>query len=309
MPSFTVLTGYYSSTAECPPYVSAARLNHSAYCATNGYRYCFSKQAFTASDKDYKSDMYIGCNAKPHLILQALDQCPEEDDHFVFWLDSDSYFTTFKSLDHLVLPGKDFFFTGDFADICNSGHLLVRNSPFSRRLLNAWIQASSISFPLDTTPFRLTPNGYAYGDQTILSALLGAGLDSISPSTLINGFLSTNGFSPSSHHYHQFLAKYAPLRQASVSRSLSLVHNSLRPYIHIYPQRTLNSYFYGPLAGHFHLGDNLVHFVSGSKHLLPSPSQLLPTGLYRPTLCTLLSSLFRSSLWSFKIFIKQLLRR
>ena len=288
--------------------MQAALLNHRSYADANGYNYIFDDHYYPPVDVLCKSPMYIGCNMKPFVIRRFFDSNPIDPDQFLLWVDTDSYFCSFSPLPFLSTV-NDITFTGDFSDIANTGHLLLRNTLTSRRLIDSWIRSMSIRFDPDTAPFPLTPQHYALGDQSLFSAILGAGLSASCPDDLVSGFKQTNGFWRDMSAQCHFSRKIAPMSRRSCFNAAQMVHPTLSTSITILPQRALNSYLYGPFAGHFRNGDLLVHLVSGSKQYLPSTSQLHITGLLHIPTYLLIVSTIKSLAWSFKSLSKALLLR
>lgn len=245
---------------------------------------------------------------KPFVIRSFFDSNPIDPNQFLLWVDTDSYFCSFSPPPFLSTV-NDITFTGDFSDIANTGHLLLRNTLISRLLIDSWIRSMSIRFDPDTAPFPLTPQHYALGDQSLFSAILGAGLSVTCPDELVSGFKQTNGFWRDKPAQSHFSREIAPMSRRSCLNAALNVHPTLFSSITILPQRSLNSYLYGPFAGHFRHGDLLVHLVSGSKQYLPSTSQLHSTGLYQIPNYLLIVSTIKSIVWSFKSLCKALVMR
>lgn len=305
----TIVSAHYSPTGDLPDHVLAAIANHRSYASSNDYEYIFDTHNYIPPDTSYSNSMYIGCNAKPRILLHHIEECPADHTHLFMWIDSDSYFCNLKPLDLLLDKVNDFTFTGDLSDIINSGHLIFRNTVYSRHFLRSWIHASRITFDPSISPFPLTPNNYALGDQSIVSCLLGSGLDHLSASSLLAGFRNVNGFCLPEKSRLRYIRKYSPLDNRRCRHSYELLHKSLLEHVTILPQRALNSYLYGPLCGHYRPGDTLIHLVSGSKHYLPTASELDHRSLYRPKLSVFCASFIRSAVWSLKLAIKQFLYR
>ncbi len=132
-----------------------ARRNHAAYCARWGLEYhLLSGQVWKTREAMYKK--------MPH-VLRLLRS--GGDFTHVFWMDLDSIFTNFDvSLAELASPRADLVFTGEPGGLLNAGHFLLRNSSWSRRLIERVADAAE-------DPTRMC--GWAHDQAALTHALTG----------------------------------------------------------------------------------------------------------------------------------------
>lgn len=242
--------------------------NHTNYCLKYNYSYKFFTHYSKPASLNEKNLFYLGSWSKPEYIL---DELKTDQYDFIFWIDPDSIFSNFNiSLSDLYLENKDLTFAGDYSDVFNGGHLMVKNSDFSKNFLSMWNQSRFINFSShkDLIRFPLTQDGYALGDQSLFNALLNN--PSIEPTSLVNSFNNINGFEGND------LKKYKNWGELFLSSKFSLeniynnlIHKQLHKHIHIVPQKRLNSYLeYNHDKVKYSNGDPIIHFVSTSKKYL-----------------------------------------
>jgi hypothetical protein len=85
----------------------------------------------------------------PHWIkVPAMRQSLREGFDWVFWIDTDSIFSDLsKSLRDIVKQRRDIALTGDCWDLCNTGHLFMRNTPQVHTFIDDWWKMRLFSFP------------------------------------------------------------------------------------------------------------------------------------------------------------------
>jgi len=117
---------------ETPEFVKRVVNNHEDYARRHGYSHRF---VVDPTGKLLGADGVFPEWLKVPAIRQALD----EGFPWVFWIDTDSVFSDpTKSLDDLVSMKKPIVVTGDSADICNTGHVFLKNTPESFALVDDW---------------------------------------------------------------------------------------------------------------------------------------------------------------------------
>lgn len=272
MNSVAIISGFISNkkSGKQPKWLRHVIKNHENYAKKHGYDYAFrSDYAMPASSASSRDPFYIGCWSKPSFILDFLDSGYE----YVFWIDADSVFTNFSvDLNDLIKTGKDFIFTGDGYDVCNSGHLLFKSTPFSRKFLTRWDESRFLnfsSFDKNKIGFWVTDDGYSMGDQTNLNALLNK--DFTCSSEFIEAFNNINGYLGNKTRIHQNWQEiYNPAESKNIQNIMrDLIGSEIQQHIGIVPQRRLNSYpNISAGAGRYHFRDPIIHFVSDTKQYL-----------------------------------------
>lgn len=185
-----VVSGYVAAKGNAlPDHVVRVRANHSIYCQRCGYDYFFRTDSVDVPSKD-ESGFYRGASVKPFYLLDLLQKGYE----YVYWIDSDSVFTSSREL---RVTGWPLEVCGDDNDLVNTGHILVRNCTEARAFLKEWIAVMQIKFAEDNesrceVPFSLTADGYALSDQSVVNCLLGS--ESNERVELLKGFSMMNGF-------------------------------------------------------------------------------------------------------------------
>lgn len=244
------------------PFAEAAKLNHERYAETHGYEYFLYDEIKNDLAEPGSSFAFRVGWAMPEMILDSFNS----DADFVFWMDMDSFFTNMgKSLEDLTVLNKDLVFTGDHNDICNGGHLLFKNSNWSKNFLVKWQELSKIREPnLPTT--HLSPSGQP-GCQIALVALLGN--FGANQSNFLNSFNQVNGWAGNTKRaIKRFRITHVPTTPRKLARVKRLVSPEIRSYVEIVEWRRLNSYHKSTKVsrrGIWRKGDPIVHLVAGSK--------------------------------------------
>ena len=160
-----ILSGYTlgENVKKAEKWLRSVMNNHINYCYTNNYSYKFCTNYAHPASKVNHTPFYLGTWSKPSFILKELN---EKEYDYIFWIDSDSVFVNFNfSLQDLFVYDKDLTFAGDYSDVFNGGHLLVKNTEFSREFISKWNQSRFINFAdyASNVGFDLTADGYALG--------------------------------------------------------------------------------------------------------------------------------------------------
>ncbi len=132
------------------PWVKNAIKNHKMYCKKHKYKYVLRTKAKTNR---------IATWEKIHLILELMN---DPNNHFIFWMDTDSVFTNFDvKIEGLLNSKNHFYFSGD-TNIINAGHFIFKNSDWSKQQLkHIW---------------DIYPASYGMsGDNAAMSVWLGGG--------------------------------------------------------------------------------------------------------------------------------------
>ncbi len=220
-----------------PEAVSRVVKNHELFANRHGYSHRFVV--------DHDGEALDGDGVGPEWIkVAAISDALDEGFDWVFWIDADSVFSDLhKSLDDVVAINKSIVVTGDSADLTNTGHLLVKNTPQSRTLLDSWWAMRLVTFPpVHTT--HIDEHGRA-NDQPPFNYLLVGGKpdqDSVTATgqKLFNVF---NGFPDNPDRRHKFFPfTHAPTRWWRVPMAVSLLSADMRKVVGIVPQGRLNGY-------------------------------------------------------------------
>lgn len=258
--------------------------NHINYCFKHNYSYKFCTNYTKPASQVNNSPFYLGTWSKPGFILTELSSNLYD---YIFWIDSDSIFTNFNlSFDDLVLTGKDITFSGDYSDVFNGGHLLVKNTEFSFDFISKWEASRFINFSKykDQISFDITQDGYALGDQTLFNALLNC--NSLNPEELIVGFNTINGFDGNhNRNYDNWRYLFSESDSCLENIYQDLINKKIVEHIQIVPQRRLNSYLDSTSKQvMYHYKDPIIHFVSTSKSYLENRNiifyKLIEFGIY-----------------------------
>eukprot|EP00928_Gymnodinium_smaydae_P013350 TRINITY_DN14874_c1_g2_i4.p1 TRINITY_DN14874_c1_g2~~TRINITY_DN14874_c1_g2_i4.p1 ORF type:complete len:361 (+),score=37.11 TRINITY_DN14874_c1_g2_i4:46-1128(+) len=136
--SIAVVSMCYSADQQSPYFTQiceVAHRNFHEYSEHHGYRLFFHDKPFPSC---------VGCAGRSpawHKIRALQDAMQQDGVNFVFWMDSDSLFMNLDKNLTDVLPsdGKEMAIVGDHNAFLNSGHLVLRNSEWSKSLLEeAW---------------------------------------------------------------------------------------------------------------------------------------------------------------------------
>lgn len=251
---------------EIPDVVNDVRKNHEAFAHRHGYEYLMFGEKELKPVRDLVRGEGDRHWIKPEVISAAL-----EDHEFVFWTDLDSVFHDLgHDLGDLMIPGKDFVFTGDHNDVFNGGHLFFRNTDFAHNLLNQWSSLQAIPFPAWAEGSQQGPSGHV-GDQVAMNFLLGGGR--ADPEDVRENALRilnlTNGWVGNPQRAREkFHKTHAPTTARNLRRTRKLLSPSVRHSVEVVVQHRLNSYpWWGP-KGKSNRRGPIVHFVPPYKGLL-----------------------------------------
>ncbi len=222
---------------EVPDFVKRVVTSHEQYASRHGYQHRF---VVDPEGRALGDDGIYPEWLKVPAILDALD----EGVPWVLWIDTDSVFSDLdKSLDDIVSNKKPIVVTGDSSDICNTGHVFIRNTPQARALVQAWWEMRLLVFPPVTTT-HVDDRGRLL-DQPALNYLFVGGKPEQESVTktgqkLFNTF---NGFSDNPHRKHKFFPfTHAPTRWWRVPMAASMLSPQIRKLVAIVPQERLNGY-------------------------------------------------------------------
>ncbi|WP_353432647.1 putative nucleotide-diphospho-sugar transferase [Polynucleobacter sp. MWH-UH23A] len=270
--SLAIVSGYVSKpgSGRKPRWLKSVKKNHQNYASKHGYAYIFREDfACSASNTSAHEPFYVGTWSKPTFILDLLNQGYE----YVFWIDSDSIFTNFKiGFDDLIRTQKDLIFSGDAYDVCNAGHLLFRNSDFSKAFLEKWDETRFFNYRDSGSAadgFWITADGYGISDQANLNALLSKNIET--SLDLLEGFNAINGYPENPLRKHRDWQKlYSPKTPNYCDQILrDLIRPDLHANVLVVNQRRLNAYPKSICGeARYQPRDPLVHFVSDTKDYL-----------------------------------------
>jgi len=263
-PKITIVSAWVGDE---PAWLGKIVDNHKEYAAYHGYEYLLFDNVRVPGFRHLANP-----NPDPRwIMLEALQSSLGSSD-FVFWIDADSAFVEIRRNLSDVLPtgSKSLTFTGDPNDLCNTGHLLVRNTAFSRGFLNDWGMLAQLPFPKLSTTMQ-TEDGYV-GDQVALNYLLGGGKPDAMHILKFGPeiFNTVNGWRGNPHRRHRnFHKTHAPTSFLRVQRAKRLVAPSLRKHVKIVPQHRLNAYpWWKPGEKGTNRRGPIVHFVGPWKNLI-----------------------------------------
>ena len=241
----------FSTFYGIPDFTKISMLNHYHYSLKHKY--------------DYLPDFLVKPTerqfswAKIFLAIQLLESnCYDA----IFWMDADSLFLnsdiTIESF--LNYAPEPIQFTGDYNDIFNGGHIILRNDPKAIE----WLKDCWKVCYTNTSNFNTThKNDTHLFDQPGILSVLG-GCDPDDQSTWLTGFNAVNGFQENpSRKILNFQQSYAPITMELCKNSESLICNKWKKYCKIWPQHSMNSYPWD-----FSNNDFIVHFVGNTKHLM-----------------------------------------
>jgi hypothetical protein len=255
-------------------WLKAVMNNHINYCFKHNYSYKFCTNYSNPASSENCNPFYLGTWSKPGFILSELNN----NFDYIFWIDSDSIFTNFNiSLDDLISTDKDLIFTGDYSDVFNGGHLLIKNSIFSLNFIKMWEESRFINFSNNRANlgFEITSDGFALGDQTLFNALLNC--SSLDNEKIIEGFNIINGYEGNDKRkYKNWKDYFFDSKKFTSNIYEKLINKDFINNIHIVPHKRLNSYLdtnYNILK--YTRGDPILHFVSTSKNSLENRCQMI----------------------------------
>lgn len=262
--SVLVISGYYCAEGESlPTWVLKATRNIESFAARNGYEYVFRTDCSPSKSSDTRP-FYLGTNSKQRYILEAFENGYE----VVFWCDPDTIIL--KDLDLFNLLGnKDICVSGDHNDLVNAGHIVARNTEWSRGLIQAWDRLRDqvySSHPFAEYTLNLTNDGYSVGDQPLLNSLLVNGIVEDCDQVIV-GINLTTSYKDCRYRLVESMGDFINAGQASTLRYL--LHESCERHVRILPQSYLNGYFD---SQYLSFGDLynccLIHFASNAKGFL-----------------------------------------
>lgn len=236
------------------PYKENAKKNHEKYCKKHGYTYkCIEK----AEKNCHPAWM------KP-VVMERILNSNEYD--YVMWNDADSFFVNMDiRIEDLIWdPEADMIITGDANDVCNNGHIIMKNTEWSKQFLTKWklfqilLPENVLSnFKKITTHFC---NQQMIGDQTAINIMF-AGGDENNPNTWFDAFNRINLYKGNPFRVHKD-PSYAPICRENLQKARLLICEKYRSHIQLIEQPLLNSY-----PSNIKPKDFVLHFV-GHKHII-----------------------------------------
>ncbi len=235
------------------PYKTAAKSNHTEYCARHGYNYFCLEQPISAHHPMWQ---------KPELLRRLLN----DEFDWVFWMDGDSFFMDLeKDLLSLTLRA-DLYVSGDSNDLANTGHMLFRNTTWSRLFIDEWLRfrrplrAETLAqFAPITTHFVTGEDGTYFNDQPPIAILL-AGGNALAEEQWFDLFNSVNLYPGNLQRYHQ-AAEYAPTKSDNMLRAHTLLSPNILPHVVLLLQNEMNSY-----PDTYEKGDFILHLVTDKNN-------------------------------------------
>ena len=222
---------------EVPDVVSRVTRNHEFFARKHDYDYQFVH--------DPAGELLDGEGIFPEWIkVPTIQRALNEDVEWVFWIDTDSVFSDVeKNLADIITQKKPVVVAGDAMDICNTGHVFLRNAPEVRDLVAAWWAMRLLVFPpLNTT--HIDDHGRVL-DQPALNYLFAGGKPNQDAVTATGAklFNRVNGFVGNHERHHKFFHyTHAPSRPWRVPMAASLMSRPMRKMVAIVPQERLNGY-------------------------------------------------------------------
>jgi hypothetical protein len=226
-----IISAYLGSS---PEYLNKVIQNHKLYAEKHNYNYDFiSKRELTRFSRN---DFTHYSWAKVELAKEKL-----KSNAFVFWIDADSIFVDFdRDLSDLIDAKKDLVFTGDSYDVFNTGHFLIRNSKWSHKFLDEWLEMRNAKFPKINSSHQ-DKQGYLV-DQPAANILLRRGMQCNTPLNS-SQFNWMNGYPGNKERKIKFFhLLVSPIRKPNLFFTQLLVHKSIRKNIRITLQDRLNGY-------------------------------------------------------------------
>lgn len=257
-----------------PDWLDAVQDNHSRYAQRHAYDLSFVVEEFPRDSALQSLDPLPGPPDRPSTAsIQAVWRQIEAvrsalQDSSVTWVfksDCDSLFMNWsQGLGDLQDLSHDFVFTGDAWDLFNGGHFLIRNTAFTRDLLDVWLRFAQTRVPALFTTHQ-SSDGIP-SDQPAMNVILHGGLD-VTASAFVDTFNSVNGFvgNPQRRRRH-FQYTHAPTRRWRLGRARSLIHPSLADRVAVVDQNRMNSYPSRlPGARSYTAGDPILHLVGAKE--------------------------------------------
>lgn len=235
--------------------LAAVRDNHERYCRKHDYLYALADWKLDGKD----------ARTKARFLLRLFDEGALE----VFWMDADSLFVNHQtSLAGFQKLNKDLVFSGDENFAFNSGHLFMRNSAWSRQLLEGVVGASFYADPKDA------PNAARFDDWSEVGRVQGP-QGQFACTTDLRGdqcaliLVLGGALEESPEHWPVIFSSFqrpaVTLRQASSAQAV--LHGDAKERVKIMPQRAMNAYLpmglnrYMDLLAAVRPSDLLFHLV------------------------------------------------
>ena len=220
-----------------PGFVTRVVANHEYFAKRHGYSHRFVV--------DPTGRKLGGNGVYPEwLKVPAIAEALDDGFPWVLWIDTDSVFSDpEESLADLLAFNKDIVVTGDSADMCNTGHVLLKNTPQVRQLVEWWWAMRLFVFPpVNTT--HVDDRGRLL-DQPALNYLFAGGQPNQQAVTETGQhiFNTVNGFPDNPDRRHRFFQfTHAPTRGWRMPMTMSLLSPEMRKLVAIVPQGRLNGY-------------------------------------------------------------------
>lgn len=223
--------------SEVPDVVSRVVKNHEYFASQHGYMQRFLVDP--AGERLGREGIY-----PEWLKVPAMREAFDEGFSWVFWIDTDSVFSQpEQSLEDIASLKKPVVVTGDSSDICNTGHVFVKNTPEVRALIDSWWAMRLFTFPTVNTT-HVDDRGRLL-DQPALNYLFAGGQPNQEAVTSTGKriFNTVNGFPDNPDRRHKFFPfTHAPTRWWRVPMATSLMSREIRKMVTIVPQGRLNGY-------------------------------------------------------------------
>ena len=262
MKNIVISSSWVGST---PNWVDLATLNHSQYAEKHNYTYQHHHHdsQVGAFNSPKPSDLYI-----QSVWQQIIDIRKLMDDHrnaWIFKTDMDSVFTNLRiEISKFTRFDSDFIFTGDSNDVFNGGHFLIRNTEWSRSLMDLWLSFKDQKWENFNTSHQSESGKLS--DQPLLNMILKE-YKNLDISNGLDTFNSINGFSGNrDRRIKHFWFTHAPTARYRIYAARKLLNKEIRHHTKIVMQSAFNSYpNRSPGQRKWRKGDFMIHFVGSAK--------------------------------------------
>jgi hypothetical protein len=183
-------------------------------------------------------------------------------------MDGDSFFINMDiKLEKFTEKVADLIATGDENDIINTGHILLKNSEWSKKFVDNWIAfrqplSSDVlnKFSLITTHFTHHDGQTYFNDQPPVNLILG-GADPNQIDRWFDVFNNVNFYEGNKLRKHGI--EFSPILDDNLMRTNSLISRELSKHVCIVTQDQMNSY-----PSTFKKGDFILHWAEQHKELI-----------------------------------------
>jgi hypothetical protein len=248
-----------------PEWVQEAINNHIKYAKKYNYTYIHHHHdsIIGSFNTSKPSDAYI--KSVWQQIVDVRNLMSDSDIEWIFKTDVDSVFTNFNlDLKRFMGDDSDFIFTGDSNDVFNGGHFLVKNTSWSRDLIDLWLSfKDQIWEDFDTSHQSDTGR---LSDQPVMNMILKE-YKLLNKKNGHKAFNAVNGFPGNKHRSIKFFwLTHAPTARYRLYATRSLLNAEISKHVRIFPQNKFNSYpKRSPGQRGWRKGDFMIHFVGSTK--------------------------------------------